>query len=122
MESVRLGTLTIVLGVMQVTHDALAEVPAADALTEGGENPSEQRCTFLELALALAGSLDVAAISMLYKALKPALQVCICCPPCCKTVLPGNVPGLLDFCADSSLLHSSVEYVQQHTVHVVEVA
>ena len=61
---------------MQVTQDAMAEVPAADALTEGGENPSEQRCTFLELALALAGSLDMAAVSMLYKALKPALQVC----------------------------------------------
>lgn len=121
MESVRLGTLTIVPGVMQVTQDALAEVPAADALTEGGENPSEQRCTFLELALALAGSLDVAAISMLYKALKPALQVRICCPPCCRTV-PGNVPRLLDFCADLSLLYSSVEYVQQHTVNVVEVA
>ena len=60
---------------MQVTQDALAEVPAADALTEGGDNLSEQRCTFLELALALAGSLDTAAIGMLYKAIKPALQV-----------------------------------------------
>ena len=59
----------------QVTQDALAEVPAADALTEGGDSPSEQRCTFLELALALAGSLDAPAIGMLYKAVKPALQV-----------------------------------------------
>lgn len=59
----------------QVTQDTLAEVPAADALTEGGDSPSEQRCTFLELALALAGSLDAPAIGMLYKAIKPALQV-----------------------------------------------
>jgi hypothetical protein len=60
---------------LQVTQDALAEVPAADALTEGGESLSEQRCTFLELALALAGSLDAPAVSMLYKAVKSALQV-----------------------------------------------
>ena len=60
-------------GCLQVTQDALAEVPAADALTEG--SPSEQRCTFLELALALAGSLDAPAVSMLYKAVKSALQV-----------------------------------------------
>lgn len=60
----------------QVTQDARAELPAADALTEGGDSPSEQRCTFLELALALAGALDTSAIAMLYKAVKPALQVC----------------------------------------------
>lgn len=63
---------------VQVTRDAVADVPATDALTEGGDSPSEQRCTFLELALALAGSLDTAAIGMLYKAVKPALQVCSC--------------------------------------------
>ena len=78
-----------------MTQDALAEVPAADALTEGGDSPSEQRCTFLELALALAGSLDLAAVSMLYKALKPALQVCISQPSCCtpSTVPVGTVHG-----------------------------
>ena len=75
----------------QVTQDALAEVPATDALTEGGGNLSEQRCTFLELALALAGSLDTAAIGMLYKAIKPALQV-----------RPPN-PGALQRAASASL-------------------
>ena len=40
-------------GWLQVSQDARAEVPAADALTEGGDFPSEQRCTYLELVVAL---------------------------------------------------------------------
>ena len=78
--------------IVQVTQDARAEVPAADALAEGGDSPSEQRCTFLELALALAGSLDAAAISMLYKALKPALQVRPCPPAPCNAADSPTVP------------------------------
>ena len=39
-------------GWLQVTQDARAEVPAADALTEG-DFPSTQRCTYLELVVAL---------------------------------------------------------------------
>ena len=42
---------------------------------EGGENPSERRCTFMELALCLAPGLSMPAIRVLYKAAAPALQV-----------------------------------------------
>lgn len=67
------------LGMMQVTQDAQAEVPPSDPV-QGvpGESPSEQRCNLLELVLALAAGLDTKSISMLYKAAKPALQVCFC--------------------------------------------
>lgn len=42
--------------------------------TEGGSTVAERRCTFMELALALAGGLDEGTIPVLYKACKPALM------------------------------------------------
>lgn len=46
-----------------------------DAVMEGGDTPTEQRCTFMEAALALAGGLEDKALATLYKAAKPGLQV-----------------------------------------------
>ena len=60
---------------MQVTQDAKAELPPADALTEGGDTPSQRRCTFMALALALLPGLDDAALGVLCTASLPALQV-----------------------------------------------
>ena len=59
----------------QVTQDAAADVPPPDAVTEGGGSPSERRCAFLELALALAPGLAPPSLDMLYRSAKPALQV-----------------------------------------------
>ena len=78
----------------QIASDAAAELPAADAVTAGGENPSERRCTFLDLALYLSSGLDASAIAILYKAIRPVLQVrhqCISCSitlsgPCRKAL------------------------------------
>ena len=64
---------------LQVVEDSKAEVPVADAVQEGGENPSERRCTFMELALCLAPGLDVSAVNVLYRAAAPALQVRLSC-------------------------------------------
>ena len=55
----------------------MAEVPPADIVTKGGETATERRCTYLELALALAPGLDAAGIAILYKVAKPALEVCV---------------------------------------------
>ena len=41
---------------------------------EGGDSDMERRCTFLELALALAGGLDAAGLETLYQAAKPGIQ------------------------------------------------
>ncbi|KAK9864417.1 hypothetical protein WJX84_009705 [Apatococcus fuscideae] len=59
---------------IKIATDAAAELPAADAVTAGGENASERRCTFLDLALYLSSGLDASAIAILYKAIKPILQ------------------------------------------------
>ncbi|KAK9863569.1 hypothetical protein WJX84_009478 [Apatococcus fuscideae] len=59
---------------IKIATDAAAELPASDAVTAGGENPSERRCTFLDLALYLSSGLDASAIAILYKAIKPILQ------------------------------------------------
>lgn len=61
---------------LQIATDEAAELPAADAVTIGGENASERRCTFLDLALYLSSGLDASAIAILYKAIKPIMQVC----------------------------------------------
>jgi ribosomal RNA-processing protein 12 len=58
-----------------VAQDAAAEVPPPDAVTEGGGSPSERRCAFLELALALGPGLPPDALDLLYRAAKFALQV-----------------------------------------------
>lgn len=50
-------------------------MPAADAIKEGGENPVERRCTFMELALCLMPCLSPAAVNVLYKVAAPSLQV-----------------------------------------------
>ena len=42
--------------------------------TEGGATVAERRCTFMELALALAGGLDEGTVPVLYKACKPTLM------------------------------------------------
>ena len=55
------------------------EAPAPDAIKEGGENPSERRCTFMELALCLMPGLSAAAVNVLYKAASPSMQVRLAC-------------------------------------------
>ena len=58
-----------------MTRDAAGDVPMEEgAVKEGGETPLERRCTFMELALALAPGLDLPAMAVLYKAATPALQ------------------------------------------------
>ena len=44
-------------------------------ITEGGDTALARRCTFMDLALCVAGGLDTAGISTLYKAAMPALKV-----------------------------------------------
>ena len=64
----------------QLTQAAQADVPpAASVVQGGGSTPSEQRCTFLELSLALAGGLDTDCIKLLFTTAKGAMQVC-CLP------------------------------------------
>lgn len=46
---------------------------AADALLEGGDSPTERRCTFMHLLLTLFSGLNDEALHMLYKAAKPAI-------------------------------------------------
>lgn len=60
----------------QASADAAAGLPAASAGGEGGATPSEQRCTFLELALALGPGLDARGVGTLFRAALPGLQVC----------------------------------------------
>lgn len=57
----------LVLVCTQVVADCQAEVPPPDLITEGGSTPTERRCSFLELALGLAGGLDDGAMTTLYK-------------------------------------------------------
>ena len=89
---------------MQVVEDARAEVPPADEVKEGGENSSERRCTFMELALCLAPGLSTPAIRVLYKAAAPALQVqpshnhhhpSCCAPPGAKQPTVSPFPDCL---------------------------
>ena len=57
----------------QVTEDAAAETPPADALLESGSDPSARRCTFLDLALALAAGVDASGAGTLFKAARAGL-------------------------------------------------
>ncbi len=61
---------------LQLTQTAHADVPPASAVQGGGSTLSEQRCTFLELALALAGGLKTDCIKLLFTTAKGAMQVC----------------------------------------------
>ena len=56
-----------------MTEDAAAETPPADALQEGGSDPSARRCTFLDLALALAAGVDAGGAGTLFKAARAGL-------------------------------------------------
>ena len=58
---------------VQVTEDAAAETPPADALQEGGLDGSARRCTFLDLALALAAGVDASGAGTLFKAARAGL-------------------------------------------------
>jgi len=60
-------------GRAQASADAAAGLPAGGAGGEGG-TPSEQRCTFLELALALGPGLDARGVGTLFRAALPGLQ------------------------------------------------
>ena len=80
------------LPLVQVTADAAADLPPSDALKEGGDSASQRKCTFMELALCLAPGLNVAGIEILYKAIKPALQVGGRLP---VTVIGGALPRSL---------------------------
>ena len=57
----------------QVTEDAAAETPPADALQEGGSDLSARRCTFLDLALSLAAGVDASGAGTLFKAARAGL-------------------------------------------------
>lgn len=59
----------------QVTQQAQTGELGPDAVMEGGDTDSERRCTFLELALSLAGGLDGSGLETLYKAAKPGILV-----------------------------------------------
>ena len=57
-----------------MTEDAAAaETLPADALQEGGSDPSARRCTFLDLALALAAGVDAGGAGTLFKAARAGL-------------------------------------------------
>ncbi|BDA46153.1 RRP12-like protein [Coccomyxa sp. Obi] len=59
---------------VELTQAAHADVPPASAVQGGGSTLSEQRCTFLELALALAGGLKTDCIKLLFTTAKGAMQ------------------------------------------------
>jgi hypothetical protein len=61
-------------GRAQASADAAAGLPAGGAGGGGGGTPSEQRCTFLELALALGPGLDARGVGTLFRAALPGLQ------------------------------------------------
>ena len=58
-----------------MTEQARSGELGPDAVVEGGDTPTERRCTFMEAALALAGGLDDGALATLHKAARPGLQV-----------------------------------------------
>eukprot|EP00873_Tetraselmis_striata_P019446 jgi/Tetstr1/439710/TSEL_028129.t1 len=64
---------TIVQKLIKVTQDSNSEF-ATSGVTEGGDTPTERRCTFMELALCVGGGLDTAGITTLYKAAIPGLK------------------------------------------------
>ena len=51
----------------QVVSDASSEVPPPDMIAEGGLDPAQRRCAFLELALCTASGLDDAGLATLMK-------------------------------------------------------
>ena len=57
-----------------MTEQAATGELGPGAVLEGGDTDSERRCTFLEIALSLAGGLSPAALATLYKAAIPAIQ------------------------------------------------
>ena len=59
---------------VQASEDAAAGLPTASAGGQGGATPGEQRCTFLELALALGPGLDARGVGTLFRAALPGLQ------------------------------------------------
>ena len=62
-----LSDLTQPASSTQVVHDASLEVPPPDMITEGGLDPVQRRCSFLELALCTAPGLDDNGLSTLLK-------------------------------------------------------
>ena len=80
-----------VLCSLQLTQAAQADVPSAALVAQGGNNMlSEQRCTFLELALALAVGLNTDCIKLLFTTAKGAMQVC--CYPTWTTLMTTYMP------------------------------
>lgn len=61
---------------LQLSQAAHADVPPPSTVREGGSTPTEQRCSFLDLTLALAGGLDTDCIKLLFTTAKGAMQVC----------------------------------------------
>ncbi|GAB4822579.1 hypothetical protein N2152v2_009625 [Parachlorella kessleri] len=59
---------------IKVTEQAQSGELGPDAVLEGGDTPTERRCTFMEASLALAGGLDDKALATLHKAARPGLQ------------------------------------------------
>ncbi len=60
---------------LQVVNDAAADEAPADAVREGGDVPGARRGTFLDLALCLAGGLQDAGLSTLFKTAALGLPV-----------------------------------------------
>lgn len=65
----------------QVVEESKGEEGVPGSVREGGENPSERRCTFMELSLCLTPGLSTAAVKVLYTASSPSLQVSPPPPP-----------------------------------------
>ncbi|KAK9845416.1 hypothetical protein WJX81_006006 [Elliptochloris bilobata] len=64
-----------VLGkLLKASKDAAAGLPALSGGVQGGTTPSEQRCAFLELALAMGPGLDARGVGTLFRAALPGLQ------------------------------------------------
>ena len=51
----------------QIQKDAAAEVPPPDMITDGGQDPTQRSCAFLELALCSASGLDDTGLTTLVK-------------------------------------------------------
>lgn len=51
----------------QIQKDAVAEVPPPDMITDGGQDPTQRSCAFLELALCSASGLDDTGLTTLVK-------------------------------------------------------
>lgn len=65
---------TVLQKLLKIVQDAAAPEMPRDQITDGGDTPLERRCTFTDLALALAGGLGAEGHAALYSVAKGGIE------------------------------------------------